>query len=219
MPDRQILELEDQINFLLKGPQPTPKASSTHTPQAYANAVFSNPLPRGLNEPPRKSSFTFCKRVCPNPQPQALETSFETRVDYMAAHTEWIERFNNIIFKQREEINDRMVEMFGLLKERTTSRTPEKILMRKEVRHPITKNANSISLIRIEEKENKENNKQINNSAMESGKSCEEEPLEGINTKNEAIRRTDDEPAKIAKENVTKNEEDKLAGVFGSHAV
>ncbi|GJW30235.1 hypothetical protein Tco_0047110 [Tanacetum coccineum] len=91
--------------------------------------------------------------------------------------------------------------------------------MRKEVRHPITKNANSISLIRIEEEENEENNKQINNSAMEPGKSGEEEPLEGINTKNEAKRRTDDEPAKSAKENVTKNEEDKLAGVFGSHAV
>ncbi|GKE10487.1 zinc finger, CCHC-type containing protein, partial [Tanacetum coccineum] len=30
-PDRRLLELEDQINFLLKGSQQTPKASSTHT--------------------------------------------------------------------------------------------------------------------------------------------------------------------------------------------
>ncbi|GKC73134.1 zinc finger, CCHC-type containing protein, partial [Tanacetum coccineum] len=59
----------------------------------------------------------------PIPQPQALGTTFEARVwDYMAAHTEWMERFENAIFKQREEINDRMVEMFGLLKELTTSR-------------------------------------------------------------------------------------------------
>ncbi|GJR85951.1 MAK10-like protein [Tanacetum coccineum] len=39
----------------------------------------------------------------------------------MAAHTERMERFENIIFKQREEINGRMTEMFGLLKELTTS--------------------------------------------------------------------------------------------------
>ncbi|GKC14149.1 hypothetical protein Tco_1010931 [Tanacetum coccineum] len=72
--------------------------------------------------------------------------------------------------------------------------------MREEARHPITKNVNSISLIRIEEEENRENNGQINNSAMEPGKSGEEEPPEGINMKNEAERKTDDEPAKSARE-------------------
>ncbi|GJS63452.1 reverse transcriptase domain-containing protein [Tanacetum coccineum] len=44
----------------------------------------------------------------------------------MAAHTERIERFKNAIFKQHEEINDRMNEMFGFLKELTTSMAPEK---------------------------------------------------------------------------------------------
>ncbi|GKB35282.1 hypothetical protein Tco_0880224, partial [Tanacetum coccineum] len=48
-------------------------------------------------------------------------TTFEARVrDYMAAHIERMERFENVIFKQREEINDKMAEMFGLLKELTT---------------------------------------------------------------------------------------------------
>ncbi|GJY22515.1 MAK10-like protein [Tanacetum coccineum] len=43
------------------------------------------------------------------PQPQALATTFEARVrDYMAAHTERMERLENAISKQREEINDRM---------------------------------------------------------------------------------------------------------------
>ncbi|GJW65536.1 MAK10-like protein [Tanacetum coccineum] len=51
-----------------------------------------------------------------------------------------MERFENAIFKQREEINDRMVEMFGLLKEHTTSRAPEKVLIRKEAKSPVTKN-------------------------------------------------------------------------------
>ncbi|GJU80656.1 hypothetical protein Tco_1283021 [Tanacetum coccineum] len=67
----------------------------------------------------------------PRPQPQALNTTFEARVrDYMAAHTERMERFENTIFKQREKINGRMTEMFGLLKELTTSRTLEKVLIR-----------------------------------------------------------------------------------------
>ncbi|GJY17388.1 hypothetical protein Tco_0388879 [Tanacetum coccineum] len=60
----------------------------------------------------------------PSPQPQALGTTFEAQVkDYMAAHTERMERFENAIFKQRREINDRMTKMFKLLKELTTSRT------------------------------------------------------------------------------------------------
>ncbi|GJU88881.1 hypothetical protein Tco_1301304 [Tanacetum coccineum] len=42
-PDRRLLELEDQINFLLKGSRPAPKSNSTHVPQAYAEAVSSNP--------------------------------------------------------------------------------------------------------------------------------------------------------------------------------
>ncbi|GJV11133.1 zinc finger, CCHC-type containing protein [Tanacetum coccineum] len=48
----------------------------------------------------------------PSPQPQALKTTFEARVrDYMAARTERMERFENTIFKQREEINGRMTKM------------------------------------------------------------------------------------------------------------
>ncbi|GJW64960.1 MAK10-like protein [Tanacetum coccineum] len=68
-------------------------------------------------------------------------TTFEARVwDYMAAHTEKMERFENSISKQREEINDRMAKMFGLLKELTTSRAPKKVLIREEAKPPITKN-------------------------------------------------------------------------------
>ncbi|GJS18170.1 reverse transcriptase domain-containing protein [Tanacetum coccineum] len=75
-------------------------------------------------------------------------------VDYMATHTERMERFENIIFKQREEINGRMTEMFRLIKELTTNRTPEKVLIREEAKSPITKGVNSISLIREEEEKN-----------------------------------------------------------------
>ncbi|GJY99540.1 hypothetical protein Tco_0516970 [Tanacetum coccineum] len=169
MPDRRLLELEDQINFLLKGPQPTPKTSSTHTPQAYAKAVSSSPLPRGLNEPPRQSSFTF-------PITQRQDTSnpvFEENSTRLHSSTHR---------KDGEEL--------------TTSRTPKKVLMREEARHPITKNVNSISLIRMEEEENKENNEQIDKSVMKPDKSDEEEPPEGIDLKNEVEERADDEALK-----------------------
>ncbi|GKD24433.1 MAK10-like protein, partial [Tanacetum coccineum] len=69
----------------------------------------------------------------------------------MAAHTERIERFENAIFMQHEEINGRMTKMFGLLKELTTSRTLEKVLIREEAKFLVTKNVNSISLTKGEE--------------------------------------------------------------------
>ncbi|GKF21384.1 hypothetical protein Tco_0070022, partial [Tanacetum coccineum] len=148
-PDRRLLELEDQINFLLKGSRPTPRPSSMHIPQAYTEAVYSNPRPQNQNGPPKQNPFIFHEHTGPNPQPQALGTTFEARVrDYMVAHTERMERFENAIFKQREEINDRMTEMFKLLKELTTSRVPEKVLIREEAKSPVTKNVNSISLAR-----------------------------------------------------------------------
>nr|GEX51448.1 zinc finger, CCHC-type [Tanacetum cinerariifolium] len=61
-PDQRLLELEDQINFLLKGSRPTPRPSSTHIPQAYAEAVYSNPRPQNQNGPPKKNPFTFHER-------------------------------------------------------------------------------------------------------------------------------------------------------------
>ncbi|GKG17377.1 hypothetical protein Tco_0362334, partial [Tanacetum coccineum] len=89
-----------------------------------------------------------------SPQPQALNTTFEARVrDYMVAHTERMGRFENAILKQRKEINGRMTVMFGLLKKLTTSRTPENVLIREEAKFPVTKNLNSISLTKGEERE------------------------------------------------------------------
>ncbi|GKE94354.1 hypothetical protein Tco_1579209 [Tanacetum coccineum] len=90
----------------------------------------------------------FVKLVKAISTPQG--TTFEARVwDYMAAHTERMERFENTIFKQRERINGRMTEMFRLLKELTTSRTPKKVI-REEAKFPVTKNLNSISLTKGE---------------------------------------------------------------------
>ncbi|GJS44235.1 hypothetical protein Tco_0569278 [Tanacetum coccineum] len=163
-PDRRLLELEDQYNFLLKGSRPAPPSSSTHNRQAYVNAAYSSSHPKNQNESPILNSFAFRERTGPAPQPQALGTTFEARVrDYMAAHTERMERFENTIFKQREEINGRMIEMFELLKELTTNKTPEKVLIREETKFPVTKNVNSISLARNEEEENNNTDETPNN--------------------------------------------------------
>ncbi|GJR86118.1 hypothetical protein Tco_0210129 [Tanacetum coccineum] len=78
---------------------------------------------------------------------------------YMAVHTKRMEIFENTIFKQCKEINGRMTEMFGLLKELTNSRTSRECMMiRKEAKFPITKNVNSISLTKGEEEESNRTN-------------------------------------------------------------
>ncbi|GJV55911.1 hypothetical protein Tco_0143491 [Tanacetum coccineum] len=59
-----------------------------------------------------------------------------------------MERFEEAIFKQKEEINERMTEMFSLLKELTKSNPPEKVLVKEEFSSPITKYANADSLVR-----------------------------------------------------------------------
>ncbi|GJS77484.1 hypothetical protein Tco_0727365 [Tanacetum coccineum] len=138
--DRHLVELENQVQRLMEAhlapTQPTQPLSNTHP------------------------------RTCPNPQPRALDTTFEARVrDYMAAHTERMERLENTIFKQREEINGRMTEMFGLLKDLTTSRTPEK-LIREEAKFPVTKNVNSISLARNKYEENNKMDETPDNTKM-----------------------------------------------------
>ncbi|GKB80660.1 hypothetical protein Tco_0947555 [Tanacetum coccineum] len=47
--------------------------------------------------------------------------------------------------------------MAGLLKELTTSRAPEKVLIMEEAKFLVTKNVNSISLTRWEEEKSKRN--------------------------------------------------------------
>ncbi|GJW20077.1 zinc finger, CCHC-type containing protein [Tanacetum coccineum] len=59
--------------------------------------------------------------------------------------------------RMRLEINDKMAEMFGLLKELTTSKAPKKVLIREEGKSPVTKNVNSISLARGKEERNNDN--------------------------------------------------------------
>nr|GEY72471.1 hypothetical protein [Tanacetum cinerariifolium] len=136
----------------------------------------------------------------PNPQPQALGTTFDARVrDYMAAHTERMERFKNAIFKQREEINGRMTEMFGILKKLTTSRTPEKVLIREEAKFPVTKSVNSISLIEEEKEKNDIYGVATDDDIKETDRPDIEVSLKEVKTKNGAKNKAKNKPIKKAK--------------------
>nr|GEU35994.1 hypothetical protein [Tanacetum cinerariifolium] len=130
-----------------------------------------------------------------------------------------MKRFKNAIFKKREEINDRMVEMFGLLKELTASRTPNKVLIKEETRHPTTKNINSISLIHTEEEKSVENNRATDKSMAKPSKSDEQKPPKEVDKPNEGGRRDDDELAKGARDNVIKNEKEQPPGVSSFYAI
>ncbi|GJW19983.1 hypothetical protein Tco_0027419 [Tanacetum coccineum] len=99
-----------------------------------------------------------------------------------------MERFENAIFKQREGINSRMTEMFGLLNELTTSRTPKKVLIREESKFLVTKNVNSISLTKREEE--RSDKKEVTPDNTERPTKIEVEmPVKKAETKNRAKNR------------------------------
>ncbi|GJR69329.1 MAK10-like protein [Tanacetum coccineum] len=128
-----------------------------------------------------------------------------------------MERFENAIFNQQEEINDRMAEMFGLLKELTTSRTPKKLLIREDAKSPVTKNVNSISLARKEEERNDKDD-----IATDGGinKTNTEIPVKEANKESKADGGTKNEPTRK-----TKNEEaaevpsSQLVGYYLKHRI
>ncbi|GJZ68722.1 zinc finger, CCHC-type containing protein [Tanacetum coccineum] len=115
------------------------------------------------------------------------------------AHTERMEIFENAIFKQREEINHRMAEMFELFKELRTSRAPKKVMIGEKAKYPITKNINSISLTIGEEEKNDENDVTIVNDIKKSNNSDMEMPVKKAENENEAENGTKNDSIKRAK--------------------
>nr|GEZ82080.1 hypothetical protein [Tanacetum cinerariifolium] len=105
-----------------------------------------------------------------------------------------MKRFENVIFKQREEINDRMTEMFRLLKELTTNTTPEKVLIREEAKFPVTKNVNSISLARGEEEMSDKTDETLDNTVKPTVTETEipvKEAERNNETKNKPIKKAE----------------------------
>nr|GEV97836.1 hypothetical protein [Tanacetum cinerariifolium] len=118
----------------------------------------------------------------------------------MAAHAKRIERFKEAIFKQSMEINGKMAKVFGLLKELTTSKMPEKVLVREEARHHVTKNINAISFVKKEKEKNTENYEVADKNIIELSE-LNAIKLNGIvDIKNEVVSEIHDEPVMNVRE-------------------
>ncbi|GKA32450.1 hypothetical protein Tco_0718817 [Tanacetum coccineum] len=127
-----------------------------------------------------------------------------------------MERFQKTIFKQREEINDRMAEMFGILKELTTSRTSEKVLVREEARHPIIKNVHAIPLVKMEKEKNIKNNEVVDKNIIELGELNAIESKEEVDMKKEVGDGTNNEPVRNVEEAITGDGIEELVEMFRS---
>ncbi|GKF14249.1 hypothetical protein Tco_0055711 [Tanacetum coccineum] len=117
----------------------------------------------------------------------------------MASYSERMKIFENYIFKQREEINDRMAELFGLLKELITSRAPKNMLIKEEAKSFVTKNINSISLTRREEERNGDNDVVTGDDIKKTTRTEMEVSVKEVETKNGAENSTKNKPIKKAK--------------------
>nr|GEV45256.1 retrovirus-related Pol polyprotein from transposon TNT 1-94 [Tanacetum cinerariifolium] len=121
-------------------------------------------------------------------------------------HQKGSDEFQKNHFKQREENNDIMVEMFRLLKELTTSRTPEKVLVREKARHPITKNVSTISFVITEKENNIKNNEVVDKNVVELSELNEIVPKEVVDIKKEVEDEDNDEPVRNVEEEITGDE-------------
>ncbi|GJY36269.1 zinc finger, CCHC-type containing protein [Tanacetum coccineum] len=93
-----------------------------------------------------------------------------------------------------------MTEMFRLLKELTTSRALEKVLLREEAKLPITKNVNSISLAKGEEERRDKTNETLDNTVkptITETKILVIEAEKSNETKNKPIKKAEREEVKV----------------------
>ncbi|GKD61309.1 hypothetical protein Tco_1298818 [Tanacetum coccineum] len=96
-----------------------------------------------------------------------------------------------------------MAEMFELLRELTSSRTPEKVLVREEAGNLITKNVNAIFLINMEKEKGVEGGEVAKGNVMELNKLDAFEPIKLLNKEEEIEEGTDGRSVKSMKEELT----------------
>ncbi|GJT23780.1 hypothetical protein Tco_0893717 [Tanacetum coccineum] len=106
-----------------------------------------------------------------------------------------MERFEEAIYKQRDEINEIMTEMFSLLKEYTKGKSPEKVLVTEEVSKPVTKYVNAISIVRMKNDKDKGCDKVIDKQIVEPINMSQKEEVED----NESDRSTNDDSTRWGK--------------------
>ncbi|GJZ14519.1 hypothetical protein Tco_0550196, partial [Tanacetum coccineum] len=107
-------------------------------------------------------------------------------------------KFEEAIYRQIEEINERMTKMFGLLKEYTKRKAPEKLLVREEGSKPFTKYVNVISLVKKKDKEVEEYDEVVDIEVDKQSKGLGDEEVqeeEEVN-ENELDKNGDDNPTR-----------------------
>ncbi|GKE47109.1 MAK10-like protein [Tanacetum coccineum] len=130
--------------------------------------VSSTKCTQNFIEPPKQNSITFQKCAYSELKQRMIEPNFEARVEnFLEACTKRIERFKEAIYKKREDINERMIEMFSLLKELRKGKSLEKVLVREEVNKPITKYVNTISLVRTKNEKDKGGDEVVDKSLVD----------------------------------------------------
>nr|GEW98393.1 ribonuclease H-like domain-containing protein [Tanacetum cinerariifolium] len=98
-----------------------------------------------------------------------------------------------------------MAEMFGLLKELTTSRTPKKVLVREEAKQPITRHVNTISLIKMEKEKSVEKNEVVDKNVIEISELNTIYPKEVVDMNKEVKDGTNDEPVRSVEEEIIRD--------------
>nr|GEY37561.1 hypothetical protein [Tanacetum cinerariifolium]GEY49201.1 hypothetical protein [Tanacetum cinerariifolium] len=78
-----------------------------------------------------------------------------------------MKRFEEAIYKKKDKINERMTEMFSLLKEFTKGKSLEKGLVREEVNKTVTKYVSAISLVRMGNNKDKGDDEEVDKSIRE----------------------------------------------------
>ncbi|GJV90485.1 hypothetical protein Tco_1538298 [Tanacetum coccineum] len=155
------------------------------------------------SEDPNQHLKDFLKLV------DSLDLDVTNRERKRLPHTEGMERFENANFKQREEINDRMTKMFGLLKELAIADTQEA----------------SLKSINWETELNTPNHQKRNTilSYPEEGRNNDRRitlmPLKEVEKKNEAENRTKNKPIKSTEKELTRAEEEAVVEAPSSQPV
>jgi hypothetical protein len=143
IPDELICKLEAKVDYFEER-QRKPLSPG----RASVNSV-SKPTSAPLSESPsRENVETFQNYASPYSPPKELSSEFEARMrEYMATHSDRLARFEEAVYKQKEEMQEKMNEMMSLLEKYANQKTPERMLLRKESVTPITQFVNSITIV------------------------------------------------------------------------
>jgi hypothetical protein len=143
IPDELLCKLEAKVDYFeerQKRPL-SPRRANVNSVSKQTSAPLSE-------SPSRENAEIFQNYAPPYSPPKELSSEFEARMrEYMATHSARLARFEEAVYKQKEEMQEKMNEMISLLEEYANQRTPERVLLRKESTTPTTQFVNSIAIV------------------------------------------------------------------------